>query len=429
MVSILQQQLKLPAEFVKIKKGDKVLFLNPNAPDWIVVSQNGAAILQLCDGKRTVEDISESLSMFWRKDSKTEIIKFIENIVSNTTFFSIPTTPPMYQPYELHIVQLTLVDECNLKCIYCYATDRPKSIKKLTREDHFKLIDDISGISGQAEIVLTGGEPLLSPYALDLADYAKSLGHQVHLLTNGILITEINAKRISETFNLIKISIDGSTPAIHEFHRGKNSFSKTMKAVDLLNQHGAPLQIAMTVTKKNIHDIDAMTKMFGSCLTFAPLFVAGKAKTNKELSITGKEYYQALSSVNGVKPLSYLCSSLAASKQKRIMKCAIGDGEISISDTGDVYPCQLLHFPQFCAGSIKEQSLKSIYETSELLRSCRILTVLEVAGCKKCKIRFICGGACRARAFYEEKRLDVSGNFCEYEKLAFINGLFELHEF
>jgi radical SAM protein with 4Fe4S-binding SPASM domain len=429
IMSILQQRLKLPAGLVKIKKGEKVLFLNPNAPDWIVVSHNGAAILQLCDGKRSVEDISESLSTFWRKDSKQEITKFFENVISNTTFFSPSTTPTIYQPYRLHIVQLSLVEECNLKCIYCYATDRPKSTNRLTREDHFRLVDDINAISKDSSIVLTGGEPLLPTYVIDLAEYAKSIGNQVHLLTNGTLITEHHAKRISDTFNLIKISIDGSTQAIHEFHRGKGTFAKTMKAVDLLTQHSAPLQIAMTVTKKNIHDIDAMTKKFGSCLTFAPLFVAGRAKANKELYITGKEYYQSLSSVNGVNPLSYLCSSLAASKQKRIMKCAIGDGEISISENGDVYPCQLLHFPQFKAGNIRNQSLKTIYETSEVLNSCRKLTVLEISGCKTCEIRFICGAACRARTFYEENRLDVSGSFCEYEKLAFINGLFELHEF
>ena len=428
-VSILQQKPKLPSDFVKIKKGDKVLFLNPSAPDWIVVSPNGAAILLLCNGKRTVENISESLSMFWRKGLKAEIIQFIENIITNTTFFSPPTASPVYQPHGLSIVQLSLVDECNLKCIYCYATGRPKSTNRLTREDHFKLVDDINAISKYSEIVLTGGEPLLSPYTVELADYAKSLGNQVHLLTNGTLINKKNAKQISETFNLIKISVDGSTPEIHEFHRGKGCFSKTMKAIDLLIQHGAPLQIAMTVTKQNIHDVDAMTRKFGSRLTFAPLFVAGQARSNKELSITGKEYYEALSSVAGVKPLSYLCSSLAVSKQKRIMKCAIGDGEISISEDGDVYPCQLLHSPHFKAGNIRYQLLKNIYESSEVLQFCRKLTVLEIPGCKKCELRFICGGACRARAFYEENRLDVSGSFCEYEKLAFINGLFELHEF
>jgi radical SAM protein with 4Fe4S-binding SPASM domain len=395
-----------------------------------VVSQNGAAILQLCNGKRTVEEISDALSRFWRKDSKEEIITFFEDITSNTRFLSPPILKiPIYQSSGLRIVHISLTDECNLKCIYCYASDRPKSLNRLTYEKFSKIISEVNDISGKVDIVLTGGEPLMSPYALDLADYAKSLGHQVQLLTNGMLITEKNAKRISGTFNLIKISIDGSTPAIHEYHREKNSFAKTMKAVELLTHYDAPLQIAMTVTKKNIHDIDAMTKKFGSRLSFAPLFVAGRAKIKKELSITGREYYEALAGVNGVKPLSNLCSSLAASKEKRIMKCAIGDGEISISETGDVFPCQLLHFPQFCAGNVRERSLKSIYETSDVLKSCKKLNVLEVSGCRKCEIRFICGGACRARAFYEENRMDVSGSFCEYEKLAFINGLFELHEF
>ena len=123
MVPILKQRLKLPIDVVKIKKHAKVLFLSPSVPDWIVVSQNGAAILQLCNGKRTVEDISESLSTFWRKNSKNEIIKFFEDIISNTTFFSPPPKKiPVYQPSKLRIVQLSLISECNLKCIYCYVS-------------------------------------------------------------------------------------------------------------------------------------------------------------------------------------------------------------------------------------------------------------------------------------------------------------------
>jgi radical SAM protein with 4Fe4S-binding SPASM domain len=430
MVPILKQKLKLPIDVVKIKKDGKVLFLNPDIPDWIVVSQNGAAILKLCNGKRTVEDISESLSTFWRKNSKNEIVKFFDNIISNTTFFS-PTDMkmPVYKPYKLRIVQLSLVSECNLKCIYCYATERPKAENLLGPEEFKKLICDINDISEGVEIVLTGGEPLLSPHVFDIAKYAKMKGNQVHLLTNGTMVSKQNAKLISEIFSLIKISIDGSTPAIHDFHRGKGTFFKALRGFELLSECEAPVQISMTVTKKNIDDIDSMTKKFGSYLTFAPLFVAGRAKDNQELSISGKEYYEALSSVDGVKPLSHLCSSLASSKQKRIMKCAIGDAEVSISETGDVYPCQLLHFPQFKCGNIREKSFKAIYETSEVIADCKNLDVLQISGCEKCDIRFICGGACRARAFYEKDRVDVSGDFCEYEKLAFINGLFELHEF
>lgn len=429
-MSILNHKLRLPRDVIKIKKNDKILFLNPNIPDWIVVSKNAAAVLKLCNGKRTVGDISESLSSFRRKVSNKEIIAFFENILSNTTFFSnSKIQKPYHNGFNLGIVQLSLTDKCNLKCVYCYATDRTNSTNRLTREDHFKLIDDIHDVSKNSEIVFTGGEPLLCPYLFELAEYTRNLGHQVHLLTNGTLIDKNNAKKISETFHLIKISLDGSTSDIHESHRGTDTFEKTARAIDLLIQHNAPVQAAMTVTKKNLHDIDAMTQKYGSRLTFAPLFVAGRAKKNKSLAITGKEYYEALSSVKGVNPLSYLCSSLSASKQKPIMKCAMGDGEISISESGDIYPCQLLHFPEFKAGNIKKQSLQSIYETSKILKECKNLTVLDIEGCKTCDIRFICGGGCRARTYYEQGRIDVSGSFCEYEKLAFINGLFELHEF
>lgn len=425
----LNTRLKLPKNVVKKIKRDKVLFLNPEAPDWIVVSKNGAAILQLCNGKRSIRDIANALSQFGRDNFKEEIFGFFSEILSKTTFFSeIIDDHLYYQPYPLRIVQLSLVNSCNLKCIYCYASDRPTSTDKLNREDHFNLVESIQSISKSVNIVITGGEPLLSPYAIELAEYAKALGNQVQLLTNGTLITKQNAKRISDVFNLVKVSIDGSCSKIHDFHRGNGNFNKAMQGIELLQNNGAPVQVAMTVTKQNINDIGAMVQKYGSMLTFAPLFNAGRAKNHKGLGITGKQYYKALSSVDGVRPLNRLCSTLAVAKNKRIMKCAVGDGEISISENGDVFPCQLLHFNEFRAGNVKNRSLKHIYESSDVLNYCRELTVLNIPKCRKCDIRFICGGACRARAFYEVGNLSANGTFCEYEKSAFIDGLFELYE-
>jgi radical SAM protein with 4Fe4S-binding SPASM domain len=272
-------------------------------------------------------------------------------------------------------------------------------------------------------------EPLLEDYCLDLAEYATKKGNRVQFLTNGVLLNKGNAKRVADTFDLIKISIDGSTAEIHNFHRGKGSFEAASNAVGVLTENNAPVEISMTVTKRNISDIENMANKFGSILSFAPPFRAGRARAMRNLAIKGKEYYEALSSVSGVNPMSYLCSSLERAKENKNVNCGMGDAEISISHTGDVYPCHLLHLPEFLAGNVKEQSLESIYRTSDLLTSCRKLTVSETKGCKKCDIRFICGGACRARAYYEKNRIDTSDDFCEYEKQAFINGLFELHYF
>jgi radical SAM protein with 4Fe4S-binding SPASM domain len=429
-MEVLKEHLKLPSDIVIKRKGKKYLFLNPSVPDWVVTNRNGAKALELCNGKRTLKEINRIVSKFCRRDTKHELQNFFDEVISESKLFSSSKLETCIYPlYDLHIIHLNLTNKCNLKCIYCYADERINSNNQLQFRDYLNIIDSINNISKNAEIVLTGGEPLLASYVFDVARYAKKSGNQIHILSNGTLIDEENAKQIAEVSDLIKISLDGSTPEINDIHRGKGTFYRISKAIDILIRENAPLQILMTVTKKNINDIQAMVDKFGSLLSFAPLFIAGRAKTKKELAITGKNYYEALSSVKKVNPLSYLLPSLDKAKKQKIMKCAIGDAEISISDTGDVYPCHLLHIPQFFAGNIKEQSLDSIYRTSDKLKECRKLTVSEIEGCNKCDIRFICGGACRARAFFEKGKIDVSDDFCEYEKLAFTNGLFELHQF
>jgi radical SAM protein with 4Fe4S-binding SPASM domain len=43
-----------------------------------------------------------------------------------------------------------------------------------------------------------------------------------------------------------------------------------------------------------------------------------------------------------------------------LLKCGVGEGQISISFSGDVYPCALLHNPKLKAGNITENSLAEI---------------------------------------------------------------------
>jgi hypothetical protein len=72
-------------------------------------------------------------------------------------------------------------------------------------------------------------------------------------------------------------------------------------------------------------------------LRYDPLFKAGNAR-RRNISISGKEYYKALFKASGVNPLSYCESSLDSAIEYKNSKCALGDAEISISATGDVYP-------------------------------------------------------------------------------------------
>ena len=427
----MSKNFKLPKGIAKFERNNRILYLNPDIPSWVVVDKNSSFLLELCNGENDIEDIIDSYISIAGEDKKDSVVRFFDEVIKSG-LFGVPRegdTPIIEARQLLNLVQLSISSKCNLNCKYCYATDREElTFPNMTINDYQRVIDEICSINPKVSFTITGGEPLVNKDCFDIAHYINKKGCRVDLLTNGTLISEDNIHKIKEFFWRVTISVDGSSKEKHEKFRGTNTYDKTLKAIDLLNAYSIPFSLSMTVNKLNIDDVGDMARKYGNKLRFAPLFPAGNAnKSEVDLTITGKDYYDVLSKTEGVNPLSYCESTLAASQQCRRSKCAIGGAELSISATGDVYPCQLLHYPQFLIGNVHERSLIDMYHNSEIVKDCSKMTVDNIEGCKSCAIRYICGGACRARAFHEKGNIMVSGDFCEYEKSAFINGIFDLY--
>ena len=322
-------------------------------------------------------------------------------------------------------VHLSLSDHCNLNCSYCYARERvERKHPILTYEEYKAIINDILEINPGVTFTLTGGEPLLNKDCLAIAEYIKQRKGRVFLLSNGLLINKDNIQRISELFDLVTLSIDGPNDEIHSLTRGHN-FDRVIAATSLLDKHNVDYTLSMTVTKDNIDYIEEMATKFGNRLNYAPYFpISGESSS---LDITGIEYYNALKSATGVRPLSYCESSLDNALVSQCHKCAIGDGEFSISATGDVYPCQLIHTDEFYAGNVHEQNIKEIYYKSKAINDCAHLDVDTIKGCKDCPIKYICGGSCRARAYYGCGDINSTTDFCKYEQESFYDGIIAIY--
>lgn len=410
---------KLLDETIVKEHDGKFLFLIPSKPDWIVTNRNGAAALSLCDGKHTFEDIRVLLAEHPNSD---EAVRLIETLHNDGFFENRPHDTPSFA-LQLRSVHLNISPHCNLNCNYCYAEERQKDIgNSLSLNEYRLLIDSLVDINNRIEIAITGGEPLLNRDASEISSYCRSKGFYTHLLTNATTIDEKNVETIVSSFNEIRISIDGCTPEKHDYHRGIGSFKKTTNAIALLEKSGANIRLAMTVTKNNIDEIQQMAECYGNRLIFQPLFETGSAK-HRGLGITGEEYFYALKTAKGVEPYSQIGQTLLRLKNRGTTKCAIGDAEISISHNGDVYPCHMLHLPDYLAGNIRERTILDIYTNSKLLEHVRALNVNTRDNCKECPIRLLCGGTCRARALFQSGNLDVADNFCDYEFLAFTEGL------
>lgn len=423
--------LKLPSTVQQIVEGEKTIFFNPDIPSWVVTDHNGALLLSLCNGTQTKEEIINLFKEEYGCEASAMVDKFLTYAIGSR-LFDTPSpgeTPILHKNGRLSIVQLSISPSCNLNCRYCYATDRRESgHPRMTLEDYQRVIEELCEMSEIVKFTLTGGEPLLNTNCLDIARHIKQKGHYVDLLTNATLVDENNVGRIAEVFDMVTVSMDGSNEELHESFRGKGTYRRTEHAIDLMISHGIDTRLSMTVNRLNIHDVAAMARKYGSRLSFAPLFPAGNAKKgDQDISISGSEYYMALRNAEGVNPLSYCESSLDEAQECRNCKCAMGDSELSISATGDVYPCQLLHYPEFYIGNIHEKNIREMYEQSPVVERCRHLTVDNIEGCSTCFLKYVCGGACRARAFHECGDIKQSGSFCEYEQRAFIDGIINIY--
>jgi MoaA/NifB/PqqE/SkfB family radical SAM enzyme len=315
---------------------DIFLILNPLVPSWIVTNINGVLVLKLHDGLKSFDEIANEYCNNVKMDLKDSVVRFLQ-MAKDARLFQDYSEMPEHKPYKLNSIYLNMTEHCNLNCVYCFASARVENGKRLLYEDYVRILNQAREMTDELTITFTGGEPLLSENTLPAARYAKSKGFGTYLLSNGTLINEDNIEALTECFDHFKISVDGSCKEVHEFFRGAGSYEPAVAAVNLLRKHNADVGVPMVVTKKNISDISSMHKKWGGLATFQPLFPLGNAESSEDLSITGAEYYDALVSDGELNPYSDLEGIIQAHAANRtIFKCAMGDGEVSISCSGDV---------------------------------------------------------------------------------------------
>jgi radical SAM protein with 4Fe4S-binding SPASM domain len=414
---------------VYAEREGKHLFLQPATPDWMVVNQNGAILLSRCDGATLEEVLGGTVESVWEQARA-----LFAEALARGLLVDLSVSPQGNEPERVHslqrknpqplsMVHLKLTNQCNLHCSYCYA-ESGRGTAVLSWEELETIAREVATISPSVAYVLSGGEPLLHPSAMDFAEKMQAAGNRVHLLTNGTLINEANVKRVAAAVDVVKISLDGISDSVHAATRGKGNFARVTRAIELLLGCGANVVVAMTVTRRNCGDIAAMVARYGSRLSLQPLFKAGRGSAANDVALTGLEYYRALAAVDGVAPMGALDAKLKSLRGRGVRRCAMAEREISIAETGDLYPCQLLHEDRFRAGNIREQSVGTIYADSPVFARMREISVDTLAKCSSCAVRYLCGGACRARDLFEVGSVELVGEFCAYEREALLNGIF-----
>jgi len=181
---------------------------------------------------------------------------------------------------EIHYL---LGNSCNLSCEFCFwgekFSDPPLDFKK-------RIIDSIAE-SGINLVTLSGGEPTISNDFLSILEYMRSKGLNIILHTNGLILDEKLAYRLSKIVSRVSLTLDGSNEeAVFRMRGNREILKHTAFLIKIFNKLGVPVNAKTLVTKSNREDIPEIGNLlerlpvsYWSLLEFSPL---NRGQKNKD---------------------------------------------------------------------------------------------------------------------------------------------------
>ena len=160
--------------------------------------------------------------------------------------------------YRILHTDIELTRRCNQQCLYCYNSSTNGS--ELSASKWIETIDHLY-IDGLRSIKITGGEPFLFRDIFEIIDSAADR-FILTINTNGSLLNELICSNLSKHKNIsIQVSIDSSSPEIHNKYRGEGTWELAFNAIQLLNKYKIKTIISTTLYNENLNEVLALKEL------------------------------------------------------------------------------------------------------------------------------------------------------------------------
>ncbi len=336
-----------------------------------------------------------------------------------------------------------VTQSCDLACKHCRAAAQPMAHPdQLSTDEGKALIDQIAEM--QVPIfVFTGGDPLKRPDLYELIRHAAGRGVKVAVTPSAtpLLTREAIFKMKEAGVVRLGISLDGSTPEIHDAFRGlPGAWARTVQAVEWANEAGIPIQVHSTISRHNAHDLDGLCALFErlKIVMWNVFFLVPVGRGQLGDLLSGEEFEQVFGKIYELSHrVSFQIKTTEAMHYRRYLlqhnleerrmghghghthgaaaeyepgaptsdaktrnmgwatrRVNDGKGFLFVSHVGNVYPSGFLPIH---AGNVRESKLADIYRNAPIFKALRDTSQLE-GKCGACEYKEICGGS-RARAY------------------------------
>ena len=157
-------------------------------------------------------------------------------------------------------VSWQLTRDCDLCCLHCCTESAPgKALAdELDAQEALRFAGELAQ-SAVPYVMLCGGEPLVVPHFLAVAEALGRAGVQLKIETNGQRLDVATVERLAPLpIRSIQISLDGDSEDVYRSQRPGGSLAKAHAACRAVRAAGLPLEVTFEPTRLNLHEAPAV---------------------------------------------------------------------------------------------------------------------------------------------------------------------------
>ena len=347
-----------------------------------------------------------------------------------------PAAPRVMRAPRSLTIEIT--SRCNLRCRYCYFfNNKAVEYRDLPAGEWLTFFNELGSL-GVMKVTLAGGEPFIREDLTTLLDGIVNNRMRFSLLSNGGLIDDGIAAFIANTnrCEYVQVSLDGSSPEIHDSCRGKGSFEGAIRGIRTLQRQRIRAAVRVTIHKNNVHDLENIAHFLfdelglpnfgtnsagymGTCCMNADdvlLNIQERMDAMATLLRLTAKYPGRISADAGPLADGRMWHSMEEARAQgkpafhnggRLTACGCPSNKISVRADGVIVPCNMLAHIEL--GRINHDSLADIWQNSPALNQLRGRHTIPLTGfefCAGCPYSPYCTGNCPGLAYTLTGKID-----------------------
>lgn len=415
----------------KYKLNGYNIVLDVNSSAVHIVDNLAYDILDLKGDEQLIDDLTDieyrKLANYKKQDidetlSELKKLQTQEKLFSQNTYESLAKK---MADAPIKSMCLNVAHDCNLRCDYCFAAKGDFGGKRMLMpfEVGKKAIDfmiEHSGSRHNLELDFFGGEPLMNfDVVKEIVSYARerenlhNKNFRFTITTNGLLLDDEKIKYINQEMTNVVLSLDGRKEINDRLRitpNGKGSYDtivpKYQKLVSTRGDKDYYVRGTFTNYNKDFSkDILKMRDLGFTQLSIEPVVSDPKLPYSikeDDLDDIFREYehlaLELLKDEN--KKLNFFHFMIDIDGGpcviKRLRGCSCGNEYISVTPTGDIYPChQFVGNPKWLMGNVLNDTLD--ISIKDKFAHTNVYCKEE---CKNCWAKFYCSGGCNANNYH-----------------------------